>query len=281
MADVATASGGGAQGGSVLGAARQQTILELMSRGEIIAVAALATRFGVSQETIRRDIRALEEAGHVRRVHGGAVPLAGPASAIDRAVCRPVRERLGVDRAAKAAAAEAALGLFAVDMAVFLGGSSTMLVLAELLAQRGPALDVTTNMVDIATTLGASGRGRVTLIGGLLNPETRTLGGPETLAALERRVFDLAVCGANAIHARYGFLGPSEWHAAIGAVLGARARRLAYAAAATKFGRSDAHVVHAFAGVNALATDRAPPPDLAAALAAAEIAVLLPPGESA
>jgi DeoR/GlpR family transcriptional regulator of sugar metabolism len=118
----------------------------------------------------------------------------------------------------------------------------------------------------------------VTLLGGRLNPATRTVSGPETLGALERRVFDLAVCGVSAIDPVHGFLGPSEWHAAIGTVLAARARRLAYVAAATKFGRSDAHVVNRLAGVSALATDRPPPAQLAAALAGAGVALLLPPG---
>jgi DeoR/GlpR family transcriptional regulator of sugar metabolism len=263
-------------GGSVLGAARQQSILDLMGRGEIIAVAALAARFGVSQETIRRDIRVLEEAGHVRRVHGGAVPTAGRPPTVDLSARRPLSERLAVDRPAKQAAAQAALALFVPDMAVFLGGSSTMLVLAELLAEHAMALDVTTNMVDIATVLGASGSCKVTLLGGRLNPGTRTVSGPETLAALDRRVFDLAVCGVSAIDPVHGFLGPGEWHAAIARAVAARARRFAYVAAATKFGRSDAHVVHPLAGVSALATDRAPPADLAAALAAAGVAVLLP-----
>jgi DeoR/GlpR family transcriptional regulator of sugar metabolism len=263
-------------GGSVLGAARQQAILDLMGRGEIIAVAALAARFGVSQETIRRDIRVLEEAGHVRRVHGGAVPTAGRPSTVDLSARRPVSERLAVDRRAKTAAAQAALALFLPDMAVFLGGSSTMLVLAELLAARAMTLDVTTNMVDIATVLGAAGHSKVTLLGGLLNPATRTVCGPETLAALDRRVFDLAVMGVSAIDAIHGFLGPAEWHAAMGAALAARARRIAFVAAATKFGRSDAHVVHPLAGVSALATDRAPPADLAARLVTAGVALLLP-----
>src|SRR5262249_23763148 len=127
--------------GATLGAARQQHILAMISRGDIIAVGDLAHRFGVSQETIRRDIRTLAEAGGLRRVHGGAAP----AGAVDLTARRPVAERLDVQRAAKTRAAQAALPLFADGMNVFLGGSSTMLLLGEALAQRGPALSVTTN----------------------------------------------------------------------------------------------------------------------------------------
>ena len=258
--------------GVPLSAARQQRILALVARGEVIAVGDLALQFGVSQETIRRDIRALEEAGGLRRVHGGAAP---PAT-VDLTARRPVVERLNVERDAKLRAAEAALPLFADGMNVFLGGSSTMLLLAEALAARRPALSVTTNMVDIATVLAASGRCKVTLLGGLMNAATRTLIGPQTLEALDRQVFDLALCGASAIDPLHGVLGPSEWHAAIGRAVGKRSQRLAFVADASKFARTDAHVVQPLSAIDSLAVDRRPSPEIEQKIVAAGIALLLP-----
>lgn len=263
--------------GTTLGAARQQRILAMVAQGDIIAVGDLALQFGVSQETIRRDIRALEEAGGLRRVHGGAAPSnAGSMGTVDLSARRPVAERLGVERAAKTLAAQAALRLFEDGMNVFLGGSSTMLLLAEVLARQGPALSVTTNMIDIATMLAATGRCKVTLLGGMVNAATRTLIGPNMLEALDRQVFELAACGASAIDAMHGVLGPTEWHAAIGAALAKRSRRLAFVADAGKFGRGDAHVVQPLGRVDAFATDRRPPPEIDEAIAAAGIALLLP-----
>jgi DeoR/GlpR family transcriptional regulator of sugar metabolism len=131
-------------------------------------------------------------------------------------------------------------------------------------------------MVDIATTLGSASRFEVTLAGGRLNPATRTLVGPDMLAALERRVFDLAVCGASAVDPVHGFLGPSEWHAAIGAALTRRARRLAFVADASKFGRTDAHVVRPLVAGDAVASDAPPSPEFMAALAGAGVSLVLP-----
>ena len=257
--------------GATLGAARQQRIIAMISRGDIIAVGDLALQFGVSPETIRRDIRALEEAGGLRRVHGGAAP----AGSVDLTARRPVVERLGVEREAKTLAARAALPLFEDGMNVFLGGSSTMLLLAEALAQQGPALSVTTNMIDIATMLAANGRCKVTLLGGVVNAATRTLTGANTLEALDRQVFDLAVCGASAIDPVHGVLGPSEWHAAIGAALAKRSRRLAFVADSGKFGRGDAYVVQPLGRIDTLATDRRPPPEIDEEIAAAGITLLV------
>lgn len=258
--------------GATLGAARQQRILAMISRGDIIAVGDLAHQFGVSQETIRRDIRTLEGAGGLRRVHGGIAP----ASTVDLTARRPVAERLGVDREAKALAARAALPLFKEDMNVFLGGSSTMLLLAEALGQQGPSMSVTTNMIDIATMLAASGRCKVTLLGGLVNAATRTLIGPAMLDGLERQVFDIAVSGASAIDPAHGILGPTEWHAAIGAALAKRSRKLAFVADVGKFGRCDAYVVQPLARVDTLATDRRPAQEIEDEIAAAGVTLLLP-----
>lgn len=260
------------RGASKLGAARHQSILAMISRGEILAVGELASRFGVSQETIRRDIRALEDAGMLKRIHGGAAP----AGAVDLTARRPVIERLSVDREAKALAAAAALPLFEEGMNVFLGGSSTMALLADELARNGPAMSVTTNMIDIATVLSVTERFAVTLLGGVMNATTRTLTGPDMLRGLETRVFDLSVCGASAIDAKHGFLGPSEGHTAIGAALADRSRRLAFVADASKFARLDTHVMQPLNKIDFLATDRPPPEEAAASLRIAGIAVLLP-----
>ncbi|ONG53326.1 hypothetical protein BKE38_12430 [Pseudoroseomonas deserti] len=258
--------------GPRLGASRQHDILALLSRGQAVAVAEIAGQLGVSAETVRRDIRALQEAGLLRRVHGGAMP----GGTVDLAARRPVAERLDLARAAKQRAAEAALPLFAKGMTVFLGGSSTMLILAGLLAGRDLGLSVTTNMIDIATLLAARPGCQVSLLGGTLKPETHTLVGPEVLRALDRRVFDLAVCGTSALHPQHGALGPSDWHAALGDSLAARAARLAVVADAQKFLRSDAHQVYPLASLHAVASDAAPPAPMADALAAADVLLYLP-----
>ncbi|UCI31697.1 DeoR/GlpR family DNA-binding transcription regulator [Mesorhizobium sp. B4-1-4] len=265
------------RGASRLGAARHKSILAMIARGEILAVGELASRFGVSQETIRRDIRALEDAGMLKRIHGGAAP----AGAVDLTARKPVTERLSVDRDAKALAATAALPLFEEGMNVFLGGSSTMSLLADELARRGPAMTVTTNMIDIATTLSASGRFVVTLLGGVVNPMTHTLIGTDTIRALEKRVFDLGACGASAIDPRHGFLGPTEWHGALSATLAERCQRLAFVADASKFGRVDAHIVQPFDKVDVLATDQEPTEDMVSLLEGYGVVVLLPPGAKA
>lgn len=255
-----------------LGAARQQGILALINRGDVVSVGEFADRFGVSLETIRRDIRVLEEAGHLRRVHGGAAPM----RTFDLTAHRPVTERLEVDREAKLMAARAAMALFQDDMNVYLGASSTMLLVAEELARSEKALTITTNMIDIATITAASGRCTVTLLGGIVSPKFRTVGGYEVLKSLESRLFDLCVLGASGLDAAHGILSPTESHGVLVSKLISRSQQVAFVMDSRKFGRRDAHVALPLDRLDFLATDSLPPPELKDALEAAGVRVLLP-----
>lgn len=129
--------------------------------------------------------------------------------------------------------------------------------------------------MDIATALAGSSACEVSLLGGILKPATHTLTGVETIRALERRVFDLALCGASAFDPVHGILGPGAWHAEIGDTLGRQARRLACVIDASKFGRSDAHVVRPVTGLHAIATEKEPDAACRSACDAAGIDLLI------
>ena len=64
--------------------ARYRSLVEWLSDEGRVDVVEAAARLGVAQETIRRDLRVLEQQGKVQRVHGGAVPVesAGPVPAV-------------------------------------------------------------------------------------------------------------------------------------------------------------------------------------------------------
>src|SRR5215210_5555387 len=82
---------------------RQHEIAELARTRGRVDVGALGRAFGVTTETIRRDLNRLEEVGVLRRVHGGAVP-------VERlAVVASVAHRMGTMADAKRDIARAAL----------------------------------------------------------------------------------------------------------------------------------------------------------------------------
>ena len=57
----------------MLGALRKEKIKSILFNDKVVSVSALAERFQVSEETIRRDLTALEEEGVLVRKHGGAI----------------------------------------------------------------------------------------------------------------------------------------------------------------------------------------------------------------
>src|SRR3954471_130573 len=99
----------------MLGEERRELVLKLLRTQGKLRASELSSRLGGSLATVRRDLQELAEAGRLRRVHGGALPLPPPGPAA-------FRERLRDDVGAKAAVAAAAVGLVEAGQVVALNG---------------------------------------------------------------------------------------------------------------------------------------------------------------
>lgn len=250
--------------------------LELVGR---VSVAGLARDFGVTTETIRRDLDALEEAGRLRRVHGGAVP-ADQSTLAETSLA----ERLGRNASAKEAIARAALALIPPTFrgSVLIDSGSTTGRLAELLEgwepdAPGATLDVSTNSVPLAARLHAAANPHLQLrsLGGAVRGITGAAVGPSTIAQLSDIRPDLAFVGANGVSAEFGFSTPDETEAAAKAAMVHAARRVVVLADSSKL---DAESLVRFAcldEVDTLITDAGPQPALDEALADADVQVVL------
>lgn len=234
---------------SKLAASRQRQILDLLASSEEIQVTALSDRLRVSPETIRRDLKVLEEAGKLRRVHGGAVLIRGNEE-------RPYLARIGALRAEKERIARLFLEsvTLTAEQLVFVGGGSTTLPLAQKLATAPPTRFVT-NTIDIAVTLARSGVHEVTLTGGMLHKDHELLTGFDTLGAVGGRVFDLVVTSTNAVDVELGFLEDIESEARLHQLLARHARNYVVLADHTKFGRSARFAALSLAAIDLLVTD--------------------------
>lgn len=229
---------------------RQKQISDRLSRDGRIRSAALADEFGVAIETIRRDIKELEQRGALRRQHGGAISTA-------RSIVPPVSLRMAQQQRAKEQIARLARSLVSPGDHVFLAGSSTTLALAWAL-RSGPKASYTSNMIDIVSALGTGEQDDVTLIGGRFSPDTHTLDGYETLELMQRRQFDLAFVSVSGITLERGYLGPRELHTVYAKTIRSCAERLVILATAEKFGRNDKFSVLRPDEVNVIVTERQP-----------------------
>jgi DeoR family fructose operon transcriptional repressor len=249
---------------------RQQTIAGLVADRGRVAVTALAEEFGVTTETVRRDLAALERAGMLRRVHGGAVPT-GALSLVEPGL----GERHGTRTEQKRKIAAAALDLLPVgDGSVILDGGSTTAALADLLPAERRLL-VATNSVPIAARLSAAPGVILHVLGGRVRGITQTAVGDATVRAMADLRVDIAFLGTNGISPAHGFSTPDEAEAATKRAMAGAAQRVIVLADSSKLGRE--HLVR-FAGVDdidVLVTDGEADPGVVAELETLGIEVLV------
>lgn len=242
--------------------ARRDLIAARLAEGQSVASVQLAVEFGVSEDAIRRDLRALAAEGRCRRVYGGALPL--PLS--------PMSARLGEGLDAKRVLATMAATLVRRGELIFLDAGSTHVALVDALPEDF-GLTVATNSVDVAAAALRRQDLDLLVIGGAVDP---AIGGAVDAVAvdgLSRLSIDLAfigVCGVSA--AGVGALHFPD--ATFKRVLMARSRRTAALVTTDKFGaRGPYDVAPAGAFTYFVVEDDAPEP-LVAALTAAGAEVL-------
>lgn len=176
---------------------RQDAIAEQVSAAGRVTVAELAARFGVTEDCIRKDLKALAGRGLVRRVYGGAM------SAEPRQE-RDVRKRVAEHADEKRAVAEKARALIADGDVVFLDTSTTNLALARLIAERPAKITVVSNMLDILQVLGACEAVRTVGTGGTVNVQQNAFLGAAVTGFLEPLRFDRAFIGALGVDLKTG-----------------------------------------------------------------------------
>jgi DeoR family fructose operon transcriptional repressor len=229
---------------------RQQAIAGLVSDRGRVAVTDVAERFGVTTETVRRDLAVLERAGMLRRVHGGAVP-AGLFT-----VAEPgLGERGGARMEQKRRIATAALALVPGNRgSLLLDGGTTTAALADVLPADRQLLAVT-NSVPIAARLAAAVGVELHVLGGRVRGVTQTAVGETTVRALADLRVDVVFLGANGISAGHGFSTPDEREAAVKRAMVLAGQRVVVLADSTKLGREHLVRFAAVPDVDVLVTD--------------------------
>lgn len=178
---------------------RQQIIMETLRHdGKIVAV-DLSAAINVSEDTIRRDLRDLADAGLIQRVHGGAL-LRSPAGA-------SYKERQYMSSDAKMAIAKAAVSLVQNRQVILLDGGTTTLEIARRLPI-GLHATIVTNSPPIAVALADYPDIQIVMIGGhILSPSLVTIGAAavEAFSAIHA---DLCMLGVCSLHPDMGVSTP-------------------------------------------------------------------------
>ncbi|MFT3688591.1 DeoR/GlpR family DNA-binding transcription regulator [Paenirhodobacter sp.] len=182
---------------------RHQKIRAMLASFGQVSVDRIVEDFGVSRETVRRDLMEMEQAGALRRVRGGAVPVETEDLDFGVRVTQRLRE--------KRAICVAALSLVKSHQTIFMDAGSTTTIMAEVLA--GPTgltdLTVITNSLDVAARLApapddALGDIRVQLLRGAVKRDPLETWGGATVAHVNSYRADIALIAPWSIEASVG-----------------------------------------------------------------------------
>ncbi|MEZ2127996.1 MULTISPECIES: DeoR/GlpR family DNA-binding transcription regulator [unclassified Sinorhizobium] len=247
-------------------ASRHQTIIRLINGGSGMSISAIAETFGVSTETIRRDLVALERGGSLQRVYGGAIP-SGREAALD--------ERVNMERAEKQAIGNLVAAMIQPDQWMFMTGGSSVLAVAQAM-RNGPPVSVMTNMPAIGDALQAGSRHKVYLTGGEYDSVGKTLLGEEVLEAIKNCSFDLSIIGVYGLDADYGLVERTKQNMKLKNRLAAQSRASIYVADHTKIGAFGRYRSIPFADIETFVTDKPLEEPFARLLTEAGASVLYP-----
>ena len=160
-----------------------------------MVAADLTAELDVSADTIRRDLRELDEAGLLRRVHGGALPRHGDAA--------PFQARARRAPEAKASIARRAAECVHDGQTIVLDGGTTTLELARALRDDLRARVITTSP-PIALALADHPGLEVTIVGGELRPDSLVTVGAVAVDALRMIRADIVFLGVCGLHPEIG-----------------------------------------------------------------------------
>jgi DeoR/GlpR family transcriptional regulator of sugar metabolism len=188
---------------------RHEIILRRLAEDGRVLASTLSRDLGASQDTIRRDLRDLAEAGWCRRVYGGALPISSSTT---------LREREVQAQARKAALARKAVAIIRPGDVLLIDAGTTNTAIARTLPEER-ALTVVTNAPSIAATLTGRSGIDVVILGGRLDHRSGGALGTRTVDEVRCVRADLCFVGTCAVAADCGLSAFDQEEAALKAVI--------------------------------------------------------------
>lgn len=226
---------------------RKQLILARLSRDGQVIAKALAEELGTSEDTLRRDLRELAQAGKLQRVHGGALPAS--------AATGDLSARQNVASVDKLALGRAGAALVKPGQLVILDGGTTALQVARHLADDLRAT-IVTHSPTVAIELAQHPLLEIIMLGGRLFRHSMVNVGAAVIESASRFRADLYFMGVTGVHPRAGLSTGDDEEAAVKRALHERAAETVVLASQEKLWAASAFVV---APLSAIATLIVPP----------------------
>ncbi|WP_435101841.1 HTH-type transcriptional regulator GlpR [Halarchaeum sp. P4] len=242
---------------------RKQEIVDLVNDRNGCSVDELADEIGVSEATIRRDLRDLDEQNLIERTHGGATPVVSHG--------RPYEKRKVYHIEEKRAIADRAVEELHEKQVVAFDSGSTLIELAKRVPTDLSMTSIT-RMPSIAYELAERGH-EAYLTGGTYQKDGHSCVGPWADERIQQMNADLLFLGTDGID-EDGLTAQDIQQAQSKRALIDNAKRVVLVADHSKFGDTHAFEVASHAALDLLVTDDDVPPPIRDALDAADVDVV-------
>jgi DeoR family fructose operon transcriptional repressor len=245
---------------------RQQAIYILALRQGSVDVGDLARRYGVTTETIRRDLSDMQSRQLLRRVHGGAIP-------VERMNHEPMVEaRDMVNAEEKLRIATLAVEEVPERGSVIIDSGSTGQRLAEVFPVERD-VHVVTNSLLTALTLSRRGLRQLTVLGGAVRTNRHAMVDDTTRGELQHMAIDVLFMSCDGLSFQHGLTTPYREEHTIKRAMIERARRVVALVDQSKFGNVQMFSFATFDQIDVLVTDTRVDPEAVDFLTSHDIAV--------
>ncbi len=247
---------------------RQERLISEINRHPSILIRDLASMFGVSRETIRRDFDELSSQARLHRRYGGA-------SLSPTGLVLSLETRKQLLRPEKELVAKLAYELIGEHEVIMLGSGATIIILAQEIATHNPNITIITNSLGAALSVGEANNVRVLLTAGELDHKEAFLWGHETTEFLDKFTVDATFLSCDGITPN-GVMEVESRTAWVERAMVRNSRRTVVLLDHSKFGQTSFERVCELQDVDELVSDRPPDNGLSRVLNQAGIRVHAP-----
>ena len=242
---------------------RREKIKQRVNAKGFVTIEHLAGEFGVTPQTIRRDINLLSREGSIHRYHGGAgVPPSTENVAYTQRKVLCLAEKQQIARMVAAQIPDHA--------SLFINIGTTTEEIARCLCDHD-RLRVITNSLNVAAILAGNDNFEVIVAGGLVRPRDGGIVGPLTIDFIQQFRVDFGIIGISGIDLDGTLLDFDYREVRAARAIIDNSRKVFLAADHSKFGRNAMVRLGSIGEIDALFTDRMPADSVNEALSASEV----------